>query len=54
MSQIQKLKFILEKFGFEAPLLKTQFAGEELFITDYSDKGQAPADIDECYSCWYC
>jgi len=40
-------KFILEKFGFEAPLLKTQFAGEELFITDYSDKGQAPADIDE-------
>ena len=40
-------KFILEKFGFEAPLLKTQFAGEELFITDYSDKGQAPADIDD-------
>ncbi len=40
-------KFILEKFGFEAPLLKTEFAGEELFITDYSDKGQAPADIDE-------
>lgn len=40
-------KFILEKFGFEAPLLKTQFAGEELFITDYSDKGQAPADIEE-------
>lgn len=40
-------KFILEKFGFEAPVLKTQFAGEELFITDYSDKGQAPADIDE-------
>ncbi|MFA9373250.1 MAG: manganese-dependent inorganic pyrophosphatase [Poseidonibacter sp.] len=39
--------FILEKFGFEAPLLKTQFAGEELFITDYSDKGQAPADIDD-------
>ncbi len=40
-------KFILEKFGFEAPELKHQFAGEELFITDYSDKGQAPADIDE-------
>ena len=40
-------QFILDKFGFEAPLLKTQFAGEELFITDYSDKGQAPADIDE-------
>ena len=40
-------QFILDKFGFEAPLLKTEFAGEELFITDYSDKGQAPADIDE-------
>jgi manganese-dependent inorganic pyrophosphatase len=40
-------QFILDKFGFEAPLLKTQFAGKELFITDYSDKGQAPADIDQ-------
>jgi manganese-dependent inorganic pyrophosphatase len=39
--------FILEKFGFEAPKLKTEFAGNELFITDYSDKGQAPKDIDE-------
>lgn len=39
--------FILEKFGFEAPELKTEFAGCELFITDYSDKGQAPKDIDE-------
>ncbi len=40
-------QFILDKFGFETPILKTQFAGEEIFITDYSDKGQAPADIDE-------
>lgn len=40
-------QFILDKFGFEAPELKYQFAGEELFITDYSDKGQAPNDIDE-------
>ncbi len=40
-------QFILDKFGFEAPELKTEFAGCELFITDYSDKGQAPADIDE-------
>ncbi len=40
-------KFILEKFGFEAPELKYQFAGCELFITDYSDRGQAPADLDE-------
>ena len=39
--------FILEKFGFEAPELKTSFAGEELFVTDYSDLGQAPSDISE-------
>ncbi|XPV67475.1 MAG: manganese-dependent inorganic pyrophosphatase [Halarcobacter sp.] len=40
-------QFILEKFGFEAPELKTEFAGCELFITDYSDRGQAPKDLDE-------
>ena len=33
-------KFILDKFGFEAPVLKTSFAGDELFITDYSDIAQ--------------
>ena len=40
-------QFILDRFGFEAPQLKTEFAGEEIFITDYSDKKQAPSDIDE-------
>ncbi|WP_321314805.1 manganese-dependent inorganic pyrophosphatase [Halarcobacter sp.] len=40
-------QFILDKFGFEAPELKTEFAGCELFITDYSDRGQAPKDLDE-------
>ena len=40
-------EFILKKFGFEKPLLKTKFAGEELFVTDYSDLDLAPADIDE-------
>jgi len=40
-------KFILEKFGFETPELKTSFAGDELYITDYSDRAQAPDDIDE-------
>ena len=40
-------QFILDRFGFEAPELKTEFAGEEIYITDYSDKGQAPKDIDE-------
>jgi len=40
-------QFILDRFGFEAPELKTEFAGCELFVTDYSDLGQAPADIAE-------
>ena len=40
-------KFILDKFGFEAPVLKTSFAGDELFITDYSDIAQAPKDLDK-------
>lgn len=40
-------KFILDKFGFDAPVLKTSFAGDELFITDYSDLAQAPQDMDK-------
>ena len=40
-------KFILDKFGFEAPVLKTSFEGDELFITDYSDIAQAPQDLDK-------
>ena len=40
-------KFILDKFGFEAPIIKTSFAGDELFITDYSDLAQAPQDMDQ-------
>ena len=40
-------KFILDKFGFEAPIIKTSFAGDELFITDYSDLAQAPQDMDK-------
>ncbi len=40
-------QFILDKFGFAAPELKTEFAGCELYITDYSDRGQAPKDLDQ-------
>lgn len=40
-------KFILDKFNFEKPLLKTSYAGENLFIVDYSDLAQAPKDIKE-------
>ncbi len=40
-------KFILEKFGFEVPELKTSYAGEDVYIIDYSDLAQAPKDILE-------
>ena len=39
--------FLLEKFGFEQPELKTSYAGEEIYIVDHSDKVQGPDDIDE-------
>ncbi len=40
-------QFILDKFGFEVPELRTEFAGCELYITDYSDKAQAPKDLEQ-------
>lgn len=39
--------FILDKFGFEQPMLKTSYAGEGIYIVDHSDKIQGPDDIDE-------
>ena len=39
--------FILDKFGFEQPELKTSYAGESLYIVDHSDRVQGPDDIDE-------
>lgn len=40
-------KFILDKFGVEAPQLKTQYAGEDVYIIDYSDLAQGPKDLLE-------
>ncbi|MEH6651914.1 MAG: manganese-dependent inorganic pyrophosphatase [Motiliproteus sp.] len=37
--------FILDTFGLEAPLLKTSYAGESVYIVDYSDRAQAPDDL---------
>lgn len=39
--------FILDKFGFEQPELKTSYAGESLYIVDHSDRVQGPDDIDD-------
>jgi len=39
--------FILDKFGFEAPALKTEFAGENVYLIDFMERSQSPKDIDE-------
>lgn len=39
--------FILDKFDFEQPELKTSYAGEGVYIVDHSDKVQGPDDLDE-------
>ena len=39
--------FILEKFGAKAPELKTEFAGEDVYLVDFSDIAQSPKDIKE-------
>ena len=40
-------KWILEKFGFEAPQLKTSYAGEKVYLIDFMERSQSPKDIDE-------
>jgi manganese-dependent inorganic pyrophosphatase len=40
-------QFILDKFGFDAPILKTSVAGEKVYIVDFSDYAQAPDDLDQ-------
>lgn len=40
-------EFILNKFGGTVPELKTSYAGENVYIIDFSDYGQAPEDIKE-------
>ena len=37
--------FILEKFGFDEPITKTSYAGEDTFITDTTDLALCPDDI---------
>jgi manganese-dependent inorganic pyrophosphatase len=39
--------FILEKFGYETPLLKTKYAGELVYLIDFMERSQSPKDIDE-------
>ncbi len=39
--------WILEKFGYEAPALKTEFAGKNVYLIDFMERSQSPKDIDE-------
>ncbi|NOZ91602.1 MAG: manganese-dependent inorganic pyrophosphatase [Epsilonproteobacteria bacterium] len=39
--------FILDKFGYEAPELKTSYAGESVYLIDFMERSQSPKDIDE-------
>lgn len=39
--------FILERFGLEAPEVVTSVAGRDIYLVDFSDKAQAPCDIDQ-------
>ncbi|MCK9492333.1 MAG: manganese-dependent inorganic pyrophosphatase [Sulfurimonas sp.] len=40
-------EFILNKFGGSVPELKTSYAGESVYLVDFSDLAQAPKDIME-------
>lgn len=40
-------QWILNKFGFEAPLLKTSYAGENVYLIDFMESSQSPKDIAE-------
>jgi len=40
-------QWILEKFGFEAPELKTSYAGETVYLVDFMERSQSPDDIEE-------
>ena len=39
--------FILNKFGFESPMLKTSYAGEDVYLIDFMESSQSPEDISE-------
>ena len=40
-------QFILDRFGLEAPEVIDSVAGQDLYLVDFSDKAQAPSDIDQ-------
>ncbi len=39
--------FILERFGFEQPMLKTNYADENVYLIDFMESSQSPEDIND-------
>ena len=39
--------FILDRFGFEKPLLKTEYANQSVYLIDFMESSQSPKDIAE-------
>jgi manganese-dependent inorganic pyrophosphatase len=39
--------FILERFNYSEPQLKTNYAGESVYLVDFMERSQSPKDIDE-------
>jgi manganese-dependent inorganic pyrophosphatase len=37
--------FILDRYGFSTPEIKTSFAGEQIMLVDFSDYAQGPEDL---------
>jgi manganese-dependent inorganic pyrophosphatase len=40
-------QWILNRFAYEAPALKTEYAGENVYLIDFMERSQSPKDIDE-------
>ena len=40
-------RFILERFGYPEPILKTKYAGKNVYLIDFMERSQSPKDIDQ-------
>ena len=40
-------EWILDRFSYEAPVLKTSYAGEDVYLVDFMESSQSPNDIKE-------
>jgi manganese-dependent inorganic pyrophosphatase len=39
--------FILKRFGYNEPILKTEYAGEDVYLVDFMERSQSPKDINQ-------